>query len=84
VIDVALLGITRRWHLHDRVGISRNTVRRYLRAETVEPAYPETFSDFSRQIRIQAFGLVKDRDNEVTQATKDFEVDAHRSMCVEI
>ena len=50
MIDVALLGIIRRWHIRDqvplreiarRLGISRNTVRRYLRAEMVEPAYPE-------------------------------------------
>jgi transcriptional regulator with XRE-family HTH domain len=50
VIDVALLGIIRRWHLRDKVplreiakrlGISRNTVRRYLRSETTEPAYAE-------------------------------------------
>ena len=50
MIDVALLGIIRRWHLRDqvslreiakRLGISRNTVRRYLRSEITEPAYPE-------------------------------------------
>jgi len=50
VIDVALLGIIRRWHLRDqvplreiarRLGISRNTVRRYIRAETIEPAYAD-------------------------------------------
>src|SRR5450830_1872769 len=50
VIDVALLGIIRRWHLRDqvplreiarRLGISRNTVRRYIRAETIEPAYTD-------------------------------------------
>lgn len=50
MIDVALLGIIRRWHLRDhvslreiarRLGISRNTVRRYLRAETIEPAYAD-------------------------------------------
>ena len=48
MIDVALLGIIRRWHLRDqvslreiarRLGISRNTVRRYLRSEIIEPAY---------------------------------------------
>ena len=47
---MALLGIIRRWHLRDKVplreiakrlGISRNTVRRYLRSETTEPAYVE-------------------------------------------
>ncbi|WP_371867561.1 patatin-like phospholipase family protein [Duganella guangzhouensis] len=50
MIDVALLGIIRRWHIRDRtpvreiarrLGISRNTVRRYLRAEITEPAYAE-------------------------------------------
>lgn len=50
MIDVALLGIIRRWHLRDqvplreiarRLGISRNTVRRYLRSETTEPSYAE-------------------------------------------
>jgi transposase len=50
VIDVALLSIIRRWHIRDqvplreiarRLGISRNTVRRYLRAEITEPAYAE-------------------------------------------
>jgi transcriptional regulator with XRE-family HTH domain len=50
VIDVALLGIIRRWHFRDqvslreisrRLGISRNTVRRYLRSEAVEPVYAE-------------------------------------------
>ena len=47
---MALLGIIRRWHIRDqvplreiarRLGISRNTVRRYLRSETIEPAYAE-------------------------------------------
>ncbi|TFI26392.1 helix-turn-helix domain-containing protein, partial [Herbaspirillum sp. 3C11] len=50
MIDVALLSIIRRWHLRDqvslreisrRLGISRNTVRRYLRSEAVEPVYAE-------------------------------------------
>ena len=45
-----LLGIIRRWHIRDqvplreiarRLGISRNTVRRYLRLEMTEPAYSE-------------------------------------------
>lgn len=47
---MALLSIIRRWHIRDqvplreiarRLGISRNTVRRYLRAEITEPAYAE-------------------------------------------
>jgi len=50
VIDVALIGIIRRWHIRDqislreisrRLGISRNTVRRYIRSETIEPVYAD-------------------------------------------
>jgi len=61
---VALLGIIRRWHIRDqvplreiarRLGISRNTVRRYLRSETIEPAYSERRS--TRAIDKYAFQL---------------------------
>ncbi len=61
---MALLGIIRRWHIRDqvplreiarRLGISRNTVRRYLRSETIEPAYAERRS--SRAIDKYAFQL---------------------------
>jgi AcrR family transcriptional regulator len=64
MIDVALLGINRRWHLRDqvplreiarRLGISRNTVRRYLRSETIKPAYAERRS--ARAIEKYAFQL---------------------------
>ncbi|MFZ6649792.1 hypothetical protein ACO0LO_29010 [Undibacterium sp. TJN25] len=50
MINVALLGIIRRWHMRDqvplreiarRLGISRNTVRCYLHSEITEPAYAE-------------------------------------------
>ena len=50
MIDVALLSIIRRWHIRDqvpireiarRLSISRNTVRRYLRSETIEPSYAD-------------------------------------------
>ncbi|WP_229263454.1 helix-turn-helix domain-containing protein [Duganella dendranthematis] len=45
---MAVLGIIRRWHIRDqiplpeiarRLGVSRNTVRRYLRSETTESTY---------------------------------------------
>ena len=45
---MALLSVIRRWHFRDqlsireisrRTGLSRNTVRRYLRTDTVEPAF---------------------------------------------
>ena len=50
MLAVALLGIIRRWHIREqiplreiarRLAISRNAVRRYLRSETIEPAYAE-------------------------------------------
>ena len=45
---MALLSVIRRWGLRDRLsireiarrtGLSRNTIRKYLRAGTVEPAF---------------------------------------------
>jgi transposase len=46
---VALVSVIRRWHLRDgmpireiarRTGLSRNTVRKYLASQVLEPAYP--------------------------------------------
>jgi len=48
VIDMALLSVIRRWHLRDRMpireiarrtGLSRNTIRKYLRSGAVEPRF---------------------------------------------
>jgi transposase len=48
VIDMALLSVIRRWHRREgmpireierRTGLSRNTIRKYLRADTVEPVF---------------------------------------------
>jgi transposase len=48
VIDMALLSVIRRWHFRDgmpireierRTGLSRNTIRKYLRSGTVEPVF---------------------------------------------
>ncbi len=50
MIDVALLSVIRRWHHRDgmpireisrRTGLSRNTVRKYLATDIVEPKYPK-------------------------------------------
>jgi transcriptional regulator with XRE-family HTH domain len=56
VIDVAIIGLIRRWHIRDqlslreisrRLGISRNTVRRYIRSGEVEPSYADRQSSSS-------------------------------------
>ena len=48
VIDMALLSVIRRWHFREhlsiraisrRTGLSRNTVRKYLRSDDVEPKF---------------------------------------------
>jgi hypothetical protein len=48
VIDMALLSIIRRWHLREEIpireierwtGLSRNTIRKYLRLKAVEPKF---------------------------------------------
>ncbi|WP_375163933.1 helix-turn-helix domain-containing protein [Herbaspirillum huttiense] len=53
---MALLGIIRRWYIRDRVSIreiarrldiSRNTVRRYIRSEAIEPSYASRHSPSS-------------------------------------
>jgi len=59
VIDMELLSVLRRWHYRDhlsireisrRSGPSRNTVRKYLRADSVEPRFqvPERPSKLDR------------------------------------
>jgi transposase len=60
VIEIELLSVIRRWALRDqlsireiarRTGLSRNTIRKYLRGDLVEPAFklPE------RRSRLDAF-----------------------------
>jgi transposase len=48
VIDMALLSVIRRWHFREhlsireicrRTGLSRNTIRKYVRSDAVEPAF---------------------------------------------
>ncbi|MDE1226137.1 IS21 family transposase [Vibrio aestuarianus] len=53
MIDVSLLSVIRRWHFREgmsqreiarRTGLSRNTVKRYLKDQTIEPVYPKRHS----------------------------------------
>ncbi|KMS56684.1 hypothetical protein V474_16115 [Novosphingobium barchaimii LL02] len=48
VIDMDLLSVIRRWHFRQeisireikrRTGLSRNTIRKYLRSDAVEPSF---------------------------------------------
>lgn len=50
MINVAILSVIRRWHVRDRMtireivrrtGISRNTIRKYLATDVVDPRYPK-------------------------------------------
>lgn len=79
VIDVELLGIIRRWHIRDqvplreiarRLGISRNTVRRYLRSEMTEPAYSERRS--ASAIDKYAFQLAALLKTEASKSRKQW------------
>jgi len=91
VIDVALLGIIRRWHLRDqislreiakRLGISRNTVRRYLRSETVEPAYADRRS--ASALDVYTFKLSAWLKTESTKSRKQKRSlkQMHADLCV--
>jgi transposase len=60
VIDMALLSVIRRWHFRDgmpireierRTGLSRNTIRKYLRAGIIEPK----FKVLDRPSKLDAF-----------------------------
>jgi hypothetical protein len=59
VLDMAFLSIIRRWHKRDQVpireisrrtGVSRNTVRKYLRSDVIEPKFqvPEAAGWFQK------------------------------------
>jgi transposase len=79
VIDMALLSVIRRWHFREgmpireierRTGLSRNTIRKYLRAGAVEPKFkvPErpsnldTFAEkLSGWLRVEASKSRKQR-----------------------
>jgi hypothetical protein len=71
VIDMAMLSIIRRWHLREhvslrkiaeRLSISRNTVRRYLRNQDLVPQYakrktPSKLDGRQTRIALAAFNL---------------------------
>jgi transposase len=66
VIDMALLSVIRRWHFREgmpireierRTGLSRNTIRKYLRAGTVEPKFkvpdrPSKLDPFAEKLTV--------------------------------
>ena len=64
MIDMDLLSVIRRWHFRQgmpireikrRTGLSRNTIRKYLRADAVEPVFkvpdrPSKLDPFSEKL----------------------------------
>ena len=88
---MALLGIIRRWHLRDqislreiakRLGISRNTVRRYLRSETLAPAY--AYRRSASALDVYAFKLSAWLKTESTKSRKQKRrlKQMHADLCV--
>jgi transposase len=76
-----LLSVIRRWHYRDRLsireisrraGLSRNTVRKYLRSDSVEPKFdvPDRSSKLG-PIRRQAIADAAAGGGEVAQAEAD-------------
>jgi transcriptional regulator with XRE-family HTH domain len=88
VIDVATLSVIRRWALREhlslreiarRTGLSRNTIKKYLRAGEAEPRYakrvsPSRLDPFAEKLA----GWLKDRDRQVAQAAAHGQADARR------
>ena len=85
---MALLSVIRRWHFREgmpiremerRTGLSRNTIRKYLRAGVVEPKFkvpdrPSKLDPFARE----AVRLAADGSRQVTQAAAHGQADACR------
>ena len=75
---MALLSIIRRWALRDqlsireisrRTGLSRNTIRKYLRAGTVEPKFKvPRASQQAGRFRRQIGGMAEDGSEQAAQA----------------
>src|SRR3546814_10958548 len=71
VLDMALLSVIRRWHYRDhlsireivrRTGLSRNTIRKYLRSDTIEPQFkvPERPSKLDPFVERLSAGLQRE------------------------
>lgn len=81
-----LLSVIRRWRFRDklpireigrRTGLSRNTIRKYLRSDVVDPVFKVP----DRPCRLDPFAeeavrLAADRGGQVTQAAAHGEADA--------
>ena len=87
---MALLSVIRRWHFREgmpireierRTGLSRNTIRRYLRAGAVEPKFkvPERPSKLDPFAGKLAAWLLTEA-GQVAQAAAHREADARRSF----
>ena len=75
-----LLSVIRRWRYRDhysireisrRTGLSRNTVRKYLRSDSVEPKFASQTGEQAGPLRRQAVAYAAAGDREVAQAEAD-------------
>jgi transcriptional regulator with XRE-family HTH domain len=75
VIDMELLSVIRRWRLRDhfsireisrRTGLSRNTVRKYLRSDIVEPKF--NLADRTSKLDPYADKLSEDRRRSFSES----------------
>ncbi len=79
---MALLCVIRRWHFREhlsireicrRTGLSRNTIRKYLRAGGVEPKFNVRIGRASLIVCRSVIGLAEDGVEEEPQAEADDE-----------
>ena len=88
MIDVAILSVIRRWHLRDqmpireiarRTGLSRNTVKKYLAGDVVEPHYtrrrsPSVIDPYALKLT-QWFKLEASRSRKQRRSLKQLHAD---------
>ena len=79
MIDMALLSVIRRWHFREgipireierRTGLSRNTIRKYLRTDTVEPKFRVGDKHQIAEILVLFIGVGQNRQRALMHAAE--------------
>jgi predicted transcriptional regulator len=78
VINVAILSVIRRWRLRDlmtiraiarRTGLSRNTIRKYLTSDVIDPRYPSSASACAMPWSLSDFRVVTRASGTILKST---------------